>query len=135
MKTYHRASVQQPFKKLSVDLIGPFTVRASNQSRSRVKLHCLLAVCLSTGLLTQVLMDGADFGTITRSLRFNVQILHLQSDAGTAFNNLGAVAKVGINQGEYLRLFLMLQTIKRSGAKGQHSNVVEASVRRLKTLW
>merc|ERR1711888_254826 len=100
MRTYHRVSIQQPFEKLSVDLIGPYTVRASNLSRARVKLHCLLAVCLSTGLLTQVLMDGANFGTIVHSLwliqmRYNVQITHLQSGAGTAFNNLGAVAEVG----------------------------------------
>ena len=52
-----------------------------------------------------------------------------------AFNNLGAVAKIGTDQGEYIRLFLMLQSIKRSGAKEQHSNVVESSIIRLKKLW
>merc|ERR1711888_110766 len=95
---------------------------------------------LSTGLITQILMEKADYATVVRLLwmlqmRFNVQITHLQTDAGTAFNNLGAVAKVGASQGEYMRLFIMLKTIKRSGAKGQHSNVIESSVKRLKKLW
>ena len=29
----------------------------------------------------------------------------------------------------------MLRTIKKSGSKGQYSNVVESSVKRLKQLW
>ena len=140
MKSYHRVSVQQPFERLSLDILGPFMVKASSQSRARIKLHALLAVCLSTGLITQILMEKADYVTVVRSLwmlqmRYNVQITHLQSDAGTAFNNLGAVVRTGANQGEHLRLFIMLETIKRSGAKGQHSNIVEASVKRLKKLW
>ena len=140
MKTYHRVSVQQPFERLSLDILGPYVVRASSQSRAKIKLHVLLVVCLSTGLVAQVMMEKADFATVVRSLwmlqmRYNVQITHLQTDAGTAFNNLGAVAKVEASQGEYLRLFIMLKTIKRSGAKGQHSNVIESSVKRLKKLW
>ena len=96
-----------------------------------------------TGLVTQVVMDGADFATVVRSiwmiqLRFNVQIQHLHTDAGTAFSKLGDTAKVITgqpHQGEYLRLFLMLRTIKKSGSKGQYSNVVESSVKCLKQLW
>ena len=140
MKSYHRVQVQQPYERLSLDILGPFVVKASSQSRAMVKLHALLAVCLSTGLVTQVLMERADHVTVVRSLwmlqlRYNVQITHLQSDAGTAFNNLGAVVRTGTDQGEHLRLFLMLETMKRSGSKGQHSNTIEASIKRLKKLW
>ena len=71
-------------------------------------------------------------------LRFNVQITHLHTDAGSAFLKLGDTAKVSTGQpqqGEYLRLFVMLQTIKMGEAKGQYGNVVESFVKRLKQLW
>ena len=68
MKVYHRVAVQQPFERISLDIIGPYLVKASNTGRALVKLHSLLAVCLSTGLVTQVVMDGADFATVVRSI-------------------------------------------------------------------
>ena len=99
MKSYHRVAVQQPFERVSVDIIDPYQVQARNTGRALIKLHSLLAVCLSTGLVTQIIMDGADFATVVRSiwmiqLRYNVQIQHIHTDAGTAFSKLGDVAKV-----------------------------------------
>ena len=143
MKSYHRVAVQHPFERVSLDILGPYQVKASNTGRALVKLHSLLTVCLSTGLVTQVIMDGADFATVVRSiwmiqLRFNVQIQHIHTDAGSAFSKLGDTAKIitqSPQQGEYLCLFLLLQSIKRSSSKGQSSNVVESSVKRLKSLW
>ena len=140
MRSHHRLEVQQPFERISIDIIGPHVVHANNTSRALVKIHSLVAVCLSTGLLTQVMLDGADFATVVRGiwliqLRYNVQITHLHTDAGSSFLKLGDTALVSTGkpgQGEYLRLFVMLQTIKMSGAKGQYSNIVESSVNRLK---
>ena len=143
MLSYHRIAVEQPFERVSLDVVGPYCVKASNTGRALVKLHSLMAVCLSTGLVTQVLMDRADFPTMVRAvwmiqLRYNVQITHIHTDAGSVFLKLGDTAKVGnqtTQKGEYLRLFLMLQSIKKSSSKGQASNVIESSIKRLKSLW
>ena len=122
MKAYHRVTGQQPFQRLSLDILGPYKVKASNTSRAIIKLHSLLVVCLSTGLLTQILMDGADLATVVRSkwliqLRYNVQVEHIHTDAGSAFSKLGDVAEVmteKASQGEFLRLLLLLQSFKQS---------------------
>ena len=142
IRSHHIIEVQQLFKRVSLDIIGPYIVCASNTSRALVKVHSLLAVCISTGLLTQVMLDGADFDTVVRGiwliqLRYNVQITHLHTDVGNSFLKFGDTALVSTGkpgQGEYLRLFVMLRTIKISGAKGQYSTSVESSVKRIKQL-
>ena len=91
--------MEPPYTRLSLDLIGPYTVKASHNSRALVKVYSLIRVCLSTGLLRQTHLDNIKFPSIVRALwllqmRHCNQVTHLHSDHGSYFNKLGDTAMV-----------------------------------------
>ena len=66
------------------------------------------------------------------------QVTHLHSDHGSYFTKLGSIAMVVTGrhvQGEYLRLFLMLKSLKMSASGGHSTNIVKSHIKRLKLMW
>ena len=105
MKSYHRIKMEPPFTRLSLDVIGPFTVRASHNSRALLKIYSLIEICLSTGLLCQILLDNVKFSGIVRALwllqmRHCNQVTHLHTDHGSYFSKLGDVAALDTGKPE-----------------------------------
>ena len=139
--SYHRLRVEAPFSRISIDILGPWLVKAGCNSRALIKVHALIAVCISTGLLTHIITDSITTEAVIRALwvlqmRHGIQITHIHSDRGTQFLKLGTVGSIPDGSpGPFIRLLIMLNAVRISAAQGQSSNVVEPSVRRLKDLW
>ena len=57
VKAHHRLRVKAPFPRISIDLCGPYTLKATQNSRVMTKVWSLAIVCLSTGLVTHQLLD------------------------------------------------------------------------------
>ena len=92
--SHHRLALKPPYSRLSIDILGPFTVKSAQKSRSMVKTWAILAVCLSTGLVTFQMTDQISHEAVIRALwciqiRHSVTITHLHLDNGTQFRNLG----------------------------------------------
>ena len=138
--SHHRVTLEAPFTRLSIDILGPHIVKASQNSRSLIKVWAILGVCLSTGLLTHQMVDQISHESIVRALwcvqmKHGVCITHLHTENGTQFRHLGGLGMVSGSTGEQLRLFILLNTINISASRGQRSNTVESFISRLKTLW
>merc|ERR1711942_140484 len=103
-------------------------------SRAMIKVHGLISVCLSTGLLTHILADNITTEAVIRALwvlqmRHGTQITHIHSDRGTQFLNIGAVGSIPDGSpGPFIRLLIMVNAVRISEAQGQSSNVVEPLV-------
>ena len=92
--SHQRVTLEAPFTRLSLDILGPHIVKATQSSRSLTKVWTILGVCLSTGLLTHQMVDQISHESIVRALwcvqmKHGVSITHLHTDNGTQFRHLG----------------------------------------------
>ena len=88
--SHHRVTLEAPYSRLSLDILGPNTVKATQTSRSLTKVWTVLAVCLNTGLLTHVVVDQISHESIIRAvwclqMKHGSSIVHLHTDNGTQF--------------------------------------------------
>ena len=114
--SHHRVALEALYLRLSIDILGPYTVKAAQNSRSLVKTWAILGVCLSTGLLTHQMVDQISHEAVIRALwciqmHHAMCITHLHADNGTQFRCLGALGTVPGATGEQLRLLVLLNTL------------------------
>ena len=126
VKSHHRLRVEAPLTRISIDITGPYTLKATQTSRVMVKCWSLVIVCLSTGLVTHQLLDQISIPAVIRALwnheaRYSCAITHIQTDNGSQLRSLGELARLEGGKGEEVRLFMLLS----SG--GQRINIVESN--------
>ena len=96
--------------------------KASFKSRALIKVHALISVCISTGLLTHILTDKITTEAVIRALqilqmRHGTQISHVQADWGSQFLNIGSVGSIpNGSPGKLVHLLVIVNAIRISTA-------------------
>ena len=84
---FHRLSQTQIFSRLSIDLVGPQYIKPNRNTRTRVKIWLLVAICLSTGALTCEITEDYSTAAVIKALltiqNKNTPITELVTDAGS----------------------------------------------------
>ena len=126
--------------QISIDLIGHYTIKATQISMVRIKVWSLVILCLSTGLGTHQLVDRLSIPAIVRALwnheaRFSCSITNIHTDNGSQLRYLGDLSEIHQGQVEEIRLFCSLSSQHVSASGGQYNSIVESSICRVKLFW
>ena len=89
--SHHCVALKPPFTRLSLDLFGAFTVKATQTSHALVKLWLLDTVCLSAVLLCHQVLDNISYPSVVQALwtlqmKHGCLINHIHSDAVSQFH-------------------------------------------------
>ena len=117
---------------ISLDLVGPFPVNSSKETRGRpnIKGHFLVSSCLHAGYKKLLLLTGISTADVLLALLTLQQqftaIKMILSDAGTQF---ALDIKVYEPKGQVeKKLLVALQKSVKAGTRGQSSNYVERKI-------
>ena len=110
---HHRTNPTAPWSKISIDLLGPFIVKATSKSRAKINVWALIILCKSTGLLTHQIIDSIAMADVIKGIwnhqtRHNILTVHIHADAGTQLKNLGDLGQIN-ESGEIMRLVMILK--------------------------
>ena len=136
--TYVHLTNFQIFEKVSLDLVGPVSVRNSTNTRGISKMWLLPITCIQSGLTEILVADGYDTTAVVTALLMLQQrytgIKSIVVDHGTQLQNLNLKGYNPRTASE-AQVLNLLEEVKIAAVRGQQISYVESKIRQMKKLW
>ena len=131
-KNHATLNIGPTFASVSLDLLGPWSLKKSSNTTKIDKMSVLAIACQNTGAVYMNLMPDATQRSVVSILKKlearYCPITFISSDAGTQFE------KTNFESSEDKRLFHMLQGVYTACARSQWRNFVETRIKKVKKI-
>ena len=131
-KNHATLNIGPTFASVSLDLLGPWSLKKSSNTTKIDKMSVLAIACQNTGAIYMNLMPDATQRSVVSILKKlearYCPITFISSDAGTQFE------KTNFESSEDKRLFHMLQGVYTACARSQWRNFVETRIKKVKKI-
>ena len=136
--SYHRLTPSRVFARISIDLVGPILVKPSVSSRNKIKLWVMPVLCLASGASTFQVCETYGAASVVKALltleASYSPISEIVVDAGSQLQSLD-MSGIDPTNSEEIKVFSLLNNIKKCSVRGQRENVVESAIKRIKRFW